>query len=86
MAHLMFRLRRLPHLTREQFQEYWSNVHGPLVRSHAQALGLSEEQKASVLHGAQVSLSRVGTRPPARGGRATDFSVFFGRSSECLEA
>lgn len=41
MAHLMFCLRRLPHLTREQFQDYWRSVHAPLVRSHAQALGLS---------------------------------------------
>jgi hypothetical protein len=41
MAHLMFCLRRLPHLTREQFQAYWRDVHGPLVRSKAQALGLS---------------------------------------------
>ncbi|TFZ02716.1 EthD family reductase [Ramlibacter henchirensis] len=41
MAHLMFCLRRLPHLTREQFQDYWRDVHGPLVRSHAQAFGLS---------------------------------------------
>ena len=41
MAHLMFCLRRLPHLTREQFQRYWREVHAPLVRSHADALGLA---------------------------------------------
>ena len=41
MAHLIFCLRRLPHLTREQFQDHWRKVHGPLVRSQAEALGLS---------------------------------------------
>ena len=35
---LTFCLHRLPHLTRAQFQEYWLNKHGPLVRSHAKAL------------------------------------------------
>lgn len=40
MAHLIFCLRRLPHLGREEFQRYWREVHGPLVRSHAKALGL----------------------------------------------
>ena len=38
---LTFCLHRLPHLTRAQFQEYWLNSHGPLVRSHAKALGIS---------------------------------------------
>ena len=38
---LTFCLHRLPHLTRGQFQDYWLNSHGPLVRSHARALGIS---------------------------------------------
>ena len=33
MIKLTFCLRRLPHLTREQFSDYWLNHHGPLVRS-----------------------------------------------------
>jgi len=37
----MFCLRRLPHLTRQQFQDYWRDVHGPLVRAHAGVLGLA---------------------------------------------
>jgi uncharacterized protein (TIGR02118 family) len=38
---LTFCLHRLPHLSRAQFQDYWLNSHGPLVRSHAKALGIS---------------------------------------------
>jgi uncharacterized protein (TIGR02118 family) len=38
MIKLTFCLRRLPHLSREQFQDYWLNKHGPLVRAHAPAL------------------------------------------------
>jgi len=33
-------LRRAPHLSRAQFQDYWLNSHGPLVRSHAPALNI----------------------------------------------
>ncbi len=40
MLHLIFCLRRLPHLSREQFQRYWREQHAPLVRSHAAALGI----------------------------------------------
>jgi len=38
MTKLVFCLRRLPHLSREQFQRYWYDQHGPLVRSFATAL------------------------------------------------
>jgi uncharacterized protein (TIGR02118 family) len=37
---LVFCLRRLPHLSREEFQRYWHERHAPLVRSHAAALGI----------------------------------------------
>ena len=40
MIKLVFPLRRLPSLSREEFQRYWFDVHGPLVRSHAEALGI----------------------------------------------
>ncbi len=33
MIKLTFCLTRLPSLSREQFQDYWFNTHGPLVRS-----------------------------------------------------
>jgi len=38
MLKLMFALRRRPELTREAFHRYWLEEHGPLVRSHAEAL------------------------------------------------
>lgn len=40
MVKLTFALRRLPHLSREEFQCYWLEKHGPLVRSHAEVLGI----------------------------------------------
>ncbi|MGH7326150.1 MAG: EthD domain-containing protein [Candidatus Rokuibacteriota bacterium] len=38
MIKLTFCLRRLPHLSREDFRRYWLEVHGPLVHKHAAAL------------------------------------------------
>jgi uncharacterized protein (TIGR02118 family) len=38
MLKLVFCLRRLPHLSRVEFQRYWRETHGPLVRRHAAAL------------------------------------------------
>jgi uncharacterized protein (TIGR02118 family) len=40
MIKLVFCLRRLPHLSREAFQRYWLESHGPLVRQLAPALRL----------------------------------------------
>ena len=40
MIKLCFCLHRLPALTRAQFQSYWHDTHGPLVRSHAGTLGI----------------------------------------------
>ena len=41
MIKLVFCLRRLPHLSREEFHRYWLDTHGPLVRERAPALGAS---------------------------------------------
>jgi uncharacterized protein (TIGR02118 family) len=38
MVKLTFCLRRLPRFSLEEFQQYWLETHGPLVRRHAQAL------------------------------------------------
>lgn len=40
MFKLVYMLCRRPELTREQFQQYWLNTHGPLVRSYAEVLGI----------------------------------------------
>jgi uncharacterized protein (TIGR02118 family) len=41
MIKLVFCLRRLPHLSREEFQRYWREEHGPLVRAAAPALRIT---------------------------------------------
>ena len=68
MAHLIFCLRRLPHLTREEFQAYWRDVHGPLVRSHAAALGLSAYVQNHAV--AEDKLAQQRGAPPAFDGVA----------------
>lgn len=35
---VIYCLRRLPRLTVEEFQSYWFEVHGPLVRAHREVL------------------------------------------------
>jgi uncharacterized protein (TIGR02118 family) len=37
---IVFCLRRRSDLSREEFQTYWRSTHAPLVRSHADALGI----------------------------------------------
>ncbi|KKL16304.1 hypothetical protein LCGC14_2496920 [marine sediment metagenome] len=38
MIKLVYCARRLPGLSREEFQRYWRETHGPLVRSRAKTL------------------------------------------------
>jgi uncharacterized protein (TIGR02118 family) len=40
MIKLTFCLRRLPHLTRDEFQRYWRETHAPLVAARANTLGI----------------------------------------------
>jgi len=40
MLKLVFPIRRLPTLSRAEFQKYWFENHGPLVRRHAGVLGI----------------------------------------------
>src|SRR2546430_8801425 len=38
MIRLTYVLRRLPSLSRAEFQQYWRNTHGPLIAKHATTL------------------------------------------------
>jgi len=49
MVKLIFCLRRLPRLSRAEFQRYWLDVHGPLVRQHAAALRIHRYVQAHTL-------------------------------------
>ena len=40
MVKLTFCLKRKSGMSREEFQRYWREVHGPLVRSHARTLSI----------------------------------------------
>ncbi len=48
-VHLIFCLRRLPHLSREAFQRYWRETHAPLVKGHAAALGIKRYVQAHTI-------------------------------------
>ena len=50
MIKLVFCLRRLPHLSRDEFQRYWFDHHAPLVRSHAATLGIRRYVQTHTLH------------------------------------
>lgn len=49
MVHLVFCLRRLPHLSRAEFQHYWRETHAPLVKKHAAALGIKRYVQAHTI-------------------------------------
>ena len=51
MLKLVFCLHRLPHLSREEFQRYWREEHGPLVRRHAEVLGIARYVQSHALGG-----------------------------------
>lgn len=40
MIKLVYCLRRREHLTRAEFQRYWRETHGPLVKARAKTLGI----------------------------------------------
>ena len=49
MIKLTFCLTRASHLTREEFQRYWLESHGPLVRSYAPALRIKRYVQSHTL-------------------------------------
>jgi len=71
MIKLSFCLRRLPHLSREEFQRYWFDTHGPLVRKHAEALRIRRYVQTHTLLGDAADTLRA-TRggPPGYDGVA----------------
>ena len=71
MIKLTFCLRRLPHLSREEFQVYWREKHAPLVAKHAEVLGILRYVQNHTSHdnlNASMQASRGG--PPAYDGVA----------------
>jgi uncharacterized protein (TIGR02118 family) len=60
MLKLVFCLRRRPELSREEFQRYWREHHAPLVRRHAETLGI---RRYVQLHTLESSLNDALARP-----------------------
>ena len=51
MLKLVFCLHRLPPLSREAFQLYWRETHGPLVRQHAGVLRIARYVQSHAVGG-----------------------------------
>ena len=65
MVKLSFCLRRLPHLSREEFQHYWFNTHAPLVRKHADALRIHRYVQTHTVAGEAADSLRASRGGPA---------------------
>lgn len=60
MIKLTFCLKRLPGLSREEFQTYWRETHAPLVQRHASVLGIARYvQSHSLPDGTAAALAQV---------------------------
>jgi uncharacterized protein (TIGR02118 family) len=71
MVKLVFCARRLPELSREDFQRYWRETHGPLVRRHAGALRIRRYVQVHTLdHPMQEALRASRGGPEAYDGVA----------------
>lgn len=71
MIKLTFCLTRLPHLSREQFQDYWLNTHGPLVASVQEALRIRRYvQTHSAPEETEAALRETRGGPPGYDGVA----------------
>ena len=70
MIRLIFVLRRKPSMSREQFQKYWHEVHGPLVARHATTLNILRYLQDHTLDdpmNEQMARQRGGMEPPYDG-------------------
>jgi EthD domain len=90
---LTFCLRRLPSLTLAEFQDYWLNKHGPLVRRLQPALRMARYVQVHRLDGdLAVGMQRVRSAPESFDGIAelwwTDEETFraAGRDPQAREA
>lgn len=66
MIKLTFCLRRLPHLSREDFQRYWRETHAPLVAARAKTLGIVRYEQVHTgfeALNASIQASRGGPEP-----------------------
>lgn len=72
MMKVIFCLRRLPHLTAEQFYAYWREEHSPLVRKHAAALRIKRYVQSHAFDHAELraALDARGTGVPPYDGVA----------------
>jgi uncharacterized protein (TIGR02118 family) len=64
MIHLIFCLRRLPHLSRQEFQQYWREIHAPLVRAHGAALGIRRYVQAHTIDHPIADAARLARDAP----------------------
>ncbi|TMB67541.1 MAG: EthD family reductase [Chloroflexi bacterium] len=70
MIKLVYCLRRIPELSREEFQRYWREKHGALVRDRAAALGI---QRYVQVHALDSPLNEA-----MRASRGSDPDIFDG--------
>jgi uncharacterized protein (TIGR02118 family) len=59
---LVFCLKRLPSLSLAEFQDYWLNTHGPLVRSHAETLRIRRYVQSHTIGNAGVQQALAASR------------------------
>ena len=64
---LVFCLRRLPHLSLSEFQDYWLNTHGPLVRRHAKSLHIQRYVQTHTLNNAGLNQALGASRGAPEG-------------------
>ncbi|MFQ5666531.1 MAG: EthD domain-containing protein [Candidatus Binatia bacterium] len=69
MIHLVFCLRRLPNLSRAEFQRYWRDRHAPLVKAYAAALHIKRYVQAHTIEHpvAQAAAQARGASAPFDG-------------------
>jgi uncharacterized protein (TIGR02118 family) len=64
MIKLSFCLRRLPHLSREEFQRYWRETHAPLVKKNGAVLRIRRYVQCHAITTELNDLVRTGRNAP----------------------